>query len=134
MLRATLLVVLSLFGHSAGKAGMNPEFGGEAPARSPIAVDEPEVREALRYTMTELRRLSNTYRYATLTACHSAEAGPANFGGRNLFLDVEFDMLRKQPSRHDVVIFKDEHGVITGMALDEFPEVELRQQPDPDVA
>lgn len=83
--------------------------------------------------MTELRRLSNTYRYATLTKCHTAEAGEANFDGRNLFLDIEFDMLRGQPSRHDVIIFKDEGGVITGMALDEFPEVKFRERRDPDV-
>jgi len=118
---------------AAAKAQMNPEFNGEPPARTPIATDAPEVRDALRYVMTELKRLSNQYRYATLVACHSAASSEANFDGRNLFLDVEFDMLRGQPSRHDIIIFKDEFQVITGMALDEFPEVELRRQPDPDV-
>ena len=93
--------------------------------------------------MTELHRLSNQYRYATFLKCHSAEAGDANFDGRNLFLDIEFDMLPKQgragggaplqPSRHDIIIFKDEDGVITGMAVDEFPEVQFRPKPDPDV-
>ena len=81
----------------------------------------------------ELKRLSNQYRYAKLVSCHGAEAGAANFDGRNLFLDIEFDMLREQRSRHDIIVFKDAHGVITGMAIDEFPEVEFRERPDPDV-
>ena len=42
-------------------------------------------------------------------------------------------MLRDQKSRHDIIVFKDEADVITGMAMDEFPEVKLRQRPDPDV-
>jgi len=84
--------------------------------------------------MTELRRLSNRYRYATLTRCHGAEAGPADFSGRNIFLDVEFDMLRgQQPSRHAVIVFQDQDRVITGMAIDEFPEVKFRDVADPDV-
>ena len=87
----------------------------------------------MRYVMTELKRLSNQYRYASLIACHGAAAGPANFDGRNIFLDVEFDMLRGQPSRHDIIVFKDEARVITGRAIDEFPEVQLRGQRDPDV-
>lgn len=111
----------------------NPEFVGEVPRRTKVQVDNEEVRGALRFVMTELKRLSNQYRYATLTACHGAEVGEANFDGRNLFLDVEFDMLRGQPSRHDVIVFKDAAGVITGMALDEFPEVKFRERPDPDV-
>lgn len=116
-----------------GKALSNPDFNGEPPARSRLETDEPEVRDALRYVMTELKRLSNQYRYASLIACHGAAAGPANFDGRNIFLDVEFDMLRGQPSRHDIIVFKDEALVITGMAIDEFPEVQLRGQRDPDV-
>jgi hypothetical protein len=130
-LRFGSLLALALL--AAGRSSPNPEFHGEAPAKTELSTDAPEVRQALRYVMTELKRLSNQYRYATLTACHSAAAGPANFDGRNLFLDVEFDMLRGQPSRHDVIVFKDEHDVITGVALDEFPEVELRSQADPNV-
>ena len=131
--RASLLL-LSLFTVAWGKVKPNPEFQGEVPPRSELPLDGPEVRNALRYVMTELKRLSNQYRYATLTKCHGAEAGAANFDGRNLFLDVEFDMLNGlQPSRHDIVVFKDESSVITGMAIDEFPDVEFREPPDPDV-
>ena len=71
--------------------------------------------------------------YAKLVKCHNAQAGEANFDGRNIFLDVEFDMLRNQNSRHDIIVFKDENAVITGMAIDEFPEVKFRERPDPDV-
>lgn len=118
----------------AGKVKPNPEFNGEVPPRTPLETDAPEVRDALRYVITEVKRLQSRYRYTSLTACHSAASGPANFGGRNLFLDVEFDMLRGQPSRHDIIVFKDEKQVITGIAIDEFPEVELREpHPDPDV-
>lgn len=127
------LVALCLLRGGDCKAQPNPEFEGERPARTPLSIDSPEVRDALRFVMTELRRLSNRYRYASLVACHSAASGEANFDGRNLFLDVEFDMLKSQPSRHDIIVFKDEHSVITGMALDEFPDVELRSEPDPDV-
>ena len=63
----------------------------------------------------------------------AASTGEANFGGRNLFLDVEFDMLRGQLSRHDLIVFKDETGVKTGMAIDEFPDVKFRELSDPDV-
>ena len=114
--------------HAAVKP--NPEFKGEVPPRKTLAIDDPEVRGALRFVMTELKRLSNQYRYATLVQCHGAEAGEANFDGRNLFLDVEFDMLKGQPSRHDIIVFKDESAVITGMAIDEFPEVHFRERPD----
>ena len=38
-----------------------------------------------------------------------------------------------QNSRHDIIVFKDETAVITGMAIDEFPEVKFRERPDPDV-
>tara|TARA_B100000780_G_scaffold11910_1_gene8127 strand:+ start:31 stop:414 length:384 start_codon:yes stop_codon:yes gene_type:complete len=127
-------MLLSLFAVAWGKVKPNPEFQGEVPPRSALPLDGPEVRSALRYVMSELKRLSNQYRYATLTKCHGAEAGAANFDGRNLFLDVEFDMLNGlQPSRHDIVVFKDEGSVITGMAIDEFPDVEFREPPDPDV-
>lgn len=107
------------------------------PAAAPRSVlvawpPEPEVRAALRYVMTELRRLSNRFRYASLTTCHRAEAAEVD-GERSLFLDVEFDMLRGQPSRHNVILFKDGDGAVTSMALDEFPHVELREPPDPDV-
>ena len=115
------------------KAAPNPEFSSELPPREALSVDAPEVQGALRYVMTELKRLSNQYRYASLTTLHSAEAGLANFDGRNIFLDVEFDMLRGQPSRHDIIVFKDETSVITGMVIDEFPEVKFRERPDPDV-
>ena len=119
---------------ASAKAKPNDEFDGEAPARTPLAADAPEVRDALRFVMTELKRLSNRYRYATLTQVHGATAGAANFGGRNLFLDLELDMLKNQRSRHDFIVFKDEGGVITGMAIDEFPETKLRDpHPDPDV-
>jgi len=92
-----------------------------------------EVADAIRYVMTELRRLSNTYRYAALTSCHGAQTSDANFDGRNLFLDLEFDMLRRQLSRHDIIVFKDDEDRITGMAIDEFPDVKFRERPDPDV-
>ena len=42
-------------------------------------------------------------------------------------------VLRGQPSRHNVILFKDGDGAVTSMALDEFPHVELREPPDPDV-
>ena len=129
------LAALSCFLAGAfAKVKPNPEFQGEAPPRTKLSIEGDEVRSALRYVMTELKRLSNQYRYATLTKCHGAEAGAANFDGRNLFLDIEFDMLNGfQPARHDVIVFKDDGGIITGMAVDEFPEVEYREQPDPDV-
>jgi len=134
MRRLVLLVQLAcLVCSAAAKAKPNPEFEGERPEREKLAVDDPEVRDALRYVMTEMKRLSNQYRYVSLVKCHSAESSDANFDGRNLFLDLEFDMLKRQPSRHDVIVFKDEARVITGMAIDEFPEVEFRERPDPDV-
>ena len=128
-----LLAAFALLGSAAGKAAVNPEFNGKPPQRVSVDPGSPEIRDAMRYVMTELKRLSNTYRYATLKWCHAASFGEANFDGRNLFLDVEFDLLRDQPSRHDVIVFKDEGGVITGMAIDEFPEVKFRERPDPDV-
>ena len=118
---------------AAASAKPNPDFQGEVPEREKLSMESSEVRGALRFVMTELKRLSNQYRYATLQQCHGAEAGAANFDGRNLFLDVEFDMLKRQPSRHDIIVFKDENDVITGMAIDEFPEVQFRERPDPDV-
>ena len=127
------LIVVAWLSVATAKATQNPDFPGGAPPRDELPVDSDEVRHALRYVMTELKRLDRTYRYARLSSCHSAQAGEANFGGRNLFLDVEFDMLRDQPSRHDLIVFKDEQGVITGIAFDEFPEVNLRELPDPDV-
>ena len=133
-MRGLFALMLQLLVSSAlGKAKPNPEFYGDVPQRTSLKIDSPEVSDALRFVMTELKRLSNTYRYATLVKCHAASAGEANFDGRNIFLDVEFDMLRDQKSRHDVIVFKDETGVVTGMALDEFPEVQLRERPDPDV-
>jgi hypothetical protein len=54
-------------------------------------------------------------------------------GGRNIFLDIEFDMLKGQPSRHSIIVFVDDAGAITGMAIDEFPEVTFREAADPDV-
>ena len=128
-----LAAVALLIGCTSAAVKPNPEFQGEVPPRTKLSTDDSEVRDALRFVMTELKRLSNQYRYATLTRCHSAEAGAANFNGRNLFLDVEFDMLRDQPSRHDIIVFKDETDVMTGMAIDEFPEVKFRERPDPDV-
>ena len=128
-----LLLLGGLIHSASGAAKPNPEFQGETPERVALGVDDAEVRSALRFVMTELKRLSNTYRYASLTRCHKAEAGAANFDGRNIFLDIEFDMLRQQPSRHDVIVFKDEDDVFTGMAIDEFPDVVFRETPDPDV-
>ena len=128
------VVALCFLAFASAKVKPNPEFQGEAPPRTKLSIEGDEVRGALRYVMTEVKRLSNEYRYATLTKCHGAEAGEANFDGRNLFLDVEFDMLNGfQPGRHDIIVFKDDGGSITGMAIDEFPEVEYREQPDPDV-
>jgi len=94
---------------------------------------EPAVRGALRYVMTEIRRLSSEYRYAALVRCHSAEWEPASFNGRNLFLDVELDMLRGQLTRHRVMVFLDDDGAITGMSIDEFPHVKFREESLPDV-
>lgn len=137
VLLCTLLAAPGLLLTSVQAASTpNPDFkasGGVAPERATLEVDSPEVRDALKYVMTEMKRLSNQYRYVKLRSCHKAEAGKANFDGRNLFLDIEFDLLNGQPSRHDVIVFKDEHGVVTGMALDEFPEVRFRQRLDPDV-
>jgi hypothetical protein len=102
MYRAAVLALMPLLlfaPGAAGKAQPNPDFVGTPAPRTKMQVDGEEVRGALRFVMTELKRLSNTYRYATLTKCHSAEKGMANFDGTNLFLDVEFDMLRSQPSR-----------------------------------
>ena len=130
---ATVLALLCFAAGASAKASANPDFEGEAPRRSKLDTGESEVRDALRYVMTEVKRLSNQYRYVSLVKCHSAESSDANFDGRNLFLDLEFDMLKRQPSRHDVIVFKDEARVITGMAIDEFPEVEFRERPDPDV-
>ena len=42
-------------------------------------------------------------------------------------------MLRGQLSRHDIIVFKDDVRSITGMAIDEFPDVVFRERPDPDV-
>lgn len=131
-MRYAIAALLAVSAHA--KVKPNPEFQGEVPPRTQLDIDGPEVKSALRYAMTELKRLSNQYRYATLTKCHGAEAGAANFDGRNLFLDVEFDMLNGfQPSRHDVIIFKDDRDVVTGMAIDEFPDVQFREAEDPDV-
>ena len=98
-----------------------------------LATDAAEVRAALRYVVSELKRTSNQFRYAALTNVHSAVLMPANFDGRNLALDLEFDMLHGQQARHEVLVFMDEGGVITGVALNEFPDVTLRARPDPDV-
>jgi hypothetical protein len=96
-------------------------------------MSDAEAQSAIRFVMTELRRLSSQYRYATLIKCHEARAGPASMGGRNIFLDIDFDMLKGQPSRHDVMVFQDQAGAVTGMAINEFPEVTLREITDPDV-
>jgi hypothetical protein len=118
---------------TAGAVARNAEFVGEPPARVPLDVDGEEVASALRYVLTEMKRLSNRYRYITLVKLHGAAQGEAAFSGRNTFLDLEFDMLKGQLSRHDVIVFRDEDGAISGMAIDEFPEVRLRELPDPDV-
>lgn len=115
------------------KAVLNPEFVGELPPRTPMDLDSDEVSQTLRFVLTELKRMSNRYRYIKLVKCHSAATAPANFNGVNTFLDLEFDMLRNQLSRHDIIVFRDGAGSITGMAIDEFPEVRLRELPDPDV-
>ena len=126
------LLVVALQGARTG-GGEADADGVAPPPRTKLSEDAPEVRDALRFVMTELRRLSNRFRYSTLVETHGAASGPANFDGTNLFLDLEFDMLRGQRSRHEVIVFRDETGTITGMAIDEFPEVELRERPDPDV-
>lgn len=132
-MRARVLLVALLAVGALGKAKPNPDFYGDVPARTKLEVDGSEVRDALRFVMTELKRLSSQYRYASLVRCHAAAEGEANFKGRNLFLDLELDMLRGQRSRHDIIVFKDEHGVVTGMAMDEFPDVKFRERADPDV-
>ena len=53
------LLLLSLFAVAWGKVKPNPEFQGEVPPRSALPLDGPEVRNALRYVMSELKRLSN---------------------------------------------------------------------------
>ncbi|KAG8467971.1 hypothetical protein KFE25_007023 [Diacronema lutheri] len=111
----------------------NPEYVGEPPARVLLDLESAEVAQAIRFVVTELKRLSNRFRYATLTACHSASKAAANLNGSNTFLDLELDMLRNQPSRHDVIVFRDEDGSITGLAIDAFPEVRMRELPDPDI-
>ena len=120
-LRAWLLGLALLLG-GVSAARPTPD-GADAPPRKNLDVESAEVKDAVRYMMTELRRLSNRYRYGTLAKLHGAASGAANFDGQNLFLDVEFDMLREQRTRHEVILFKDETGIITGMAIDEFPEV-----------
>jgi hypothetical protein len=134
-MRAWLLLVAAALGArtAAGAAARNPEFVGEPPARAPLALDGEEVASALRYVLTEMKRLSNRYRYVTLVKLHGAAQGEAAFGGRNIFLDLELDMLKGQLSRHDVIVFRDEDGATSGMAIDEFPDVRLRELPDPDV-
>ena len=130
---AAIVLLFAVAGISA-KASANPDFEGEAPRRSKLDTGESEVRDALRYVMTEVKRLSNQYRYATLTKCHKAESGDANFDGRNLFLDVELDMLSgHQPSapRYHRLQGRDERD--HGDGDDEFPEVKFREPPDPDV-
>uniref|UniRef100_A0A7S0Q5B3 Uncharacterized protein n=1 Tax=Coccolithus braarudii TaxID=221442 RepID=A0A7S0Q5B3_9EUKA len=128
------VILCSLALHETlGRVKRNPDFVGTPPERTPMSCDDAEVRDALRYVMTELRRLSNTYRYASLEHCHGAESSAANFDGRNVFLDVEFDMLRGQLSRHDLIVFKDDEGKVSGMAIDEFPDVKFREVKDPDV-
>ena len=95
---------------------------------------DDEVKHAIKYIMTEMKRTSNQYRYIWLHEVHAVAAGKANFDGRNLFFDITFDMFKGQLSRHDVIVFKDEDGIITGIAIDEFPDVEFRNpHPDPDV-
>jgi hypothetical protein len=134
-LTGCLLVILLAF-HlrpAAGVAAPNPEFVGEPPARVAIDAHGSEAAQAVRYVLTELKRLSNRYRYIRLISCHSATKGAASFSGSNTFLDLELDMLRNQRSRHDVIVFHDKDGSIMGMAIDEFPEVRLRELPDPDV-
>ena len=118
---------------AAGAAARNPEFVGEPPARVPLDADADEVASALRYVLAELKRLSNRYRYVALVELHGAARGAATFGGSNIFLDVELDMFKGQLSRHDVIVFRDADGATSGMAIDEFPEVRLRELPDPDV-
>ena len=118
---------------TAGAAARNPEFVGEPPARVPLDADADEVASALRYVLTEMKRLSNRYRYVELVKLHGAARGEATFGGSNIFLDVELDMLKDQRSRHDVIVFRDQDGATSGMAIDEFPEVRLRELPDPEV-
>lgn len=128
------LLCAALSAHRAdARALPNPEFVGEPPARLPIDIESADAAQALRYVLTEMKRLSNRYRYIRLVRCHSAAKAAANFEGSNTFLDLEFDMLRNQLSRHDIIVFRDGDGSITGMAIDEFPEVRLRELPDPDV-
>ena len=101
--------------------------------RTALDVGSEEAVQAVRYVLTELKRLSSRYRYISLVRLHSVSKGAANFNGSNTFLDVELDMLRGQLTRHDVIVFRDEDETITGMAIDDFPEVRLRELPDPDV-
>ncbi|KAL1518632.1 hypothetical protein AB1Y20_002920 [Prymnesium parvum] len=128
-----LLVSCLLIFHVEGAARRNPDFTADVPKRTEVPADDPAVRAALQFVMTELKRLSNQYRYISLVKCHRAEVGAANFDGRNLFLDIELDLLKGQLSRHDVIVFQDEHRVISGLAIDEFPEVKFRERLDPDV-
>lgn len=136
MIRHWIVVASVCLGHSgvtSEKLNLDTHVG--AHLQEPLDSETPdaEVRRAVRFVMTELRRLSSQYRYTTLVKCHRARAGQARMGGRNIFLDIEFDMLKGQPSRHDIIVFHDHAGAITGMAIDEFPEVTLREAMDPDV-
>src|SRR6056297_4109334 len=136
MLRLWIVVAwICLVQSGVTRENLNPETHVGAELWEPLEAGTPDaiVRSAVRFVMTELRRLSSQYRYATLVKCHGARAGPASMGGRNIFLDIEFDMLKGQFSRHDIIVFLDEAGDITGMAIDEFPDVKFREAADPDV-
>ncbi|KAJ1636859.1 hypothetical protein T492DRAFT_956780 [Pavlovales sp. CCMP2436] len=134
---APLLLALGLaaccVGRARARATPNPEFDGVPPVRTPLAADDSDVVQSLRFVATELKRLSNRYRYIKLVRCHSAARGEGSFNGSNMFLDLEFDLLKQQPARHDIVVFREKDGSIIGMAIDEFPAVRLHEMPDPDV-
>eukprot|EP00306_Pavlova_sp_CCMP459_P011885 CAMPEP_0185185472 /NCGR_PEP_ID=MMETSP1140-20130426/3331_1 /TAXON_ID=298111 /ORGANISM="Pavlova sp., Strain CCMP459" /LENGTH=139 /DNA_ID=CAMNT_0027751663 /DNA_START=10 /DNA_END=429 /DNA_ORIENTATION=- len=135
LMRAKLawVAALALAYLARGKVLRNPEFTGTVPERTPLDVQSDEAQQALRYVLTEMKRLSNQYRYLRLVNVQSVSKGSANFNGTNTFLDLEFDMLKEQLSRHDIIVFRSEDAAITGMAIDEFPQVKFRQIPDPDV-
>ena len=96
MRMGALIVQLLFLLFSPAASKLNPEFVGEPPPQTPLDVESADVRGALRFVMTELRRLSNRYRYMDLIKCHSAALAAANFDGTNMFLDVEFELLRDQ--------------------------------------
>ena len=106
-MRVGTLVLVLLHACVVHAAKSSAVADADALPRTVVQTDSPEVHEALRYVMSEFRRMSNQFRYLTLTDVHGAVKSPSHFNGETLFIDLEFDMLRGQQTRHEVVVFKD---------------------------